>query len=299
MATLVLDLQKDSLDKTVSTTDLLRKALMVARKLRVTNLVEWLTHELNGYPDGTEIPAYRKLKGELKVYNPYHGWIPLTIANAAHAELLSERGTSQAISELDRISNGDSDAVYIRLPPSVGRSLMKGMEFPMEPALFLSKTQIHGLVDKVRNAVLEWALSLEEQGIMGEGMSFSQEEQRQAGSVTLNVQHLGNLIGSMHDSQVQQDTTNSTQTYSKPLDLEAIAKIIEELQSRMAKERLKPEEEAQVKSEIACVETQLAAPRPNVRVIKESLRSTRAILEGVAGNAVFQGILTALGILLR
>jgi hypothetical protein len=297
VASLVLELQRDALDKSVNTADLLRKALVVARKLKVTDIVEWLTHELNGYPEGAEVPEYRKLKGELKVHNPYHGWVPLMMSNTKHAELLSKRGTSQSISELDRIANGDSDLVYVRLPRSIEQSLMKGMEVPLEPAVILSQTQIHGLVEKVRNTVLEWALSLEEQGITGDGMSFSSEEQRQAGSVTFNVGNLGNLIGSMHDSQLQQGTRNSTQSYTKTLDLEAVAKVIGELRSRLDEARLKPNEAAQVKSEIACVEAQLTAPHPNVGVIKESLRSVRAILEGVASSAVFQGIITALGAL--
>lgn len=295
MSSLVLELQRDALDKSVSAVDLLRKALVVARKLKVTDLIDWLTHELNGYPEGAEVPEYRKLRGELKVHNPYHGWVPLMISNPEHAEILSKRGTSQAISELDKIANGDSDMAYVRLPRSIEHDLMKGMEFPLQPAVILSKTQIHGLVDKVRNTVLEWALGLEEQGITGEGMSFSAEEQKQAGNVTLNVGHLGNLIGSMQDSQIQQDTTDSTQTYSKTLDLEAVARVIGELRSRMDEASLDADAAAQVKSEITCVEAQLAAPRPNVSVIKESLRSTRAILEGVASSAVFQGIITALG----
>src|SRR5688500_7216002 len=233
MTSLVLELQRDALDKSVGAADLLRKALVVARKLKVTDIVEWLSDELNGYPEGKEVPQYRKLRGELKVHNPYHGWVPLVMQDAKQAELLSKRGTSQAISELDGIANGDSTMVYVRLPREIEHRLMKGMEFPLEPAVILSKTQIHGLVDKVRNTVLEWALGLEEQGITGEGMSFSPEERRQAGNVTLNVGSLGNLIGSMQDSQIQQGTANSTQTYTQTLDLEAVARVIGELRSRL------------------------------------------------------------------
>jgi hypothetical protein len=297
VTSLVLELQRDALDKSVGATDLLRKALVVARKLKVTDLVEWLTDELNGYPEGKEVPEYRKLRGELKVHNPYHGWIPLMIRDASQAELLSRRGTSQAISELDRMANGDGELVYARLPRNIEQSLMKGMEVPLEPAVILSKTQIHGLVDRVRNTVLDWALGLEEQGIMGNGMSFSPEEQRQAGNFTFNVGSLANLIGSMHNSQLQQGTTNSTQTYSETLDLEAVARVIRELRSRLDEAHLQGQDAAQVQSDISCVEAQLAAPRPNASVIKESLRSTRSILEGVASSALFQGIITALGAL--
>lgn len=299
MTSLVLELQGDALDKSVSATDLLRKALVVARKLKVTDLVEWLTHELNGYPDGVEVPEYRQLRGELKVHNPYHGWVPLMIADAEKAEMLAKRSTSQSISELDQIASGSGNGgmVYVRLPKAIEHKLMKGMDVPLEPAVILSKSQVHGLVEKVRNTVLEWALRLEERGITGEGMSFSPEEQKQAGSVTFNVGTLGNLIGSMQDSQLQQGNENSSQSYTKALDLEAVARVLGELRDRLEEARLDPKDAAQVKSEMACVEAQLSAPRPNVSVIRESLRSTRYILESVAGSAVFQGIITALAAL--
>lgn len=295
MTSLVLELQRDALDKSVSTGDLLRKALVVARKLKIGDIVEWISNELNGYPEGADVPEYRKLRGELRVHNPYHGWVPLMMSNAKHADILSKRGTSQSVSELDQIANGDGDMVYVRLPRSIEQSLMKSMDVPLEPAVILSKSQIHGLLDRVRNVVLEWGLGLEEQGVTGEGMSFSAEEQRQASSLTFNVSHLGNLIGSMHDSQFQQGTHGSTQSYTRSLDLDAIARIIGEIRERMAGADLEPEEEAQLQSDITCVETQLAAPRPNVGIIKECLRSTRSILEGITSSALFQGVTTALG----
>jgi hypothetical protein len=299
MASLVLELQRDALNKSVNTADLLRKALVVARKLKVTDIVEWLTNELNGYPKGASVPEYRMLKGELKVHNPYHGWKPLLISNTKHAELLSKRGTSQSISELDQIAIGGNgnESVYIHLAKSIEQSLMKSMDVPLQPVLMISSTQIHGLVEKVRNTVLDWALGLEEKGIMGEGMSFSEDEQKQAGNITFNVGQLGNLIGSMQDSQLQQDTQNSTQSYTKALDLEAVAKMIGDLRVCVDAANLKPSEVAQLNSDIACVEAQLKAPKPNVGIIKESLISVRSILEGVAGSAIFQGVTTALGAL--
>lgn len=294
MNSLVLELQRDALDKSVDTVDLLRKALVVARKLKVSDIVEWLNNELNGYTESAEVPEYRRLRGELKVHNPYNGWIPLRMPSDKLAEALSKRGTSQSISELEKIANSDADTVYMKLPFETEQRLMKGMEFPMEPAIFLSRTQVHGLVDRVRNATLEWALQLEEQGILGEGMSFSIEEQRQAGNVTLHVGTLGNFVGAMHGSQVQQGTTNSTQSYSQGLDVKAVTTIVADLRAAISSASIEREQRDQVESDLTCVESQLAAPKPNATVIRESLRSTRAILEGVASSAAFQGIVNAI-----
>lgn len=295
MTSLVLELQRDALDSSVSTADLLRKALVTARKLKTVDIVEWLSHELNGYPEGSDVPEYRKLRGELKVHNPYHGWQPLIIQNVEVAEALSKRGTSQSVYELEQVANGGGDTVYVKLAKSVEQKLMKGMEFPLEPAIIMSKAQIHGLLDKIRNMVLEWALGLEEQNITGEGMSFSQEEKQQASNLTFNVAHLGSYIGSMSESQFQQSTNQSTQNFSKALDLDAVANVIRELKERLPEAQLAPGQESQVKTDIACVEAQLASPKPNVTILKESLRSVRAVLEGVASAGLFQGIIAALG----
>lgn len=297
MSSLVLELQRDALEKTVPTTDLLRKAMVVARKLRVTDIEQWISHELNGYPEGAEVPAYRYLRGEPKVFNPYNGWIPLMMSDAKQAELFSKRGTSQSIAELERIALGKGNFVYMRYPKRTEQSLMKGMDIPMEPALVVSNSQVHGILDRVRNTVLEWALGLEEKGIMGEGMSFTPDEKKEAGSVTVNLSNLGNIVGSMRDSQIQQGTNSSTQSYSKTLDLEAVRRVVDELKLRVNDAKLQGDDRGQVDSDISCVESQLKAPRPNPEIIRESLRSLRSVLEGIASSAAFQGIVTAIGAL--
>lgn len=294
MTSLVLELQREALDKSVSTADLLRKALVVARKLKVIDIVEWISNELNGYPDEADVPEYRILKGELKVHNPYHGWIPLIMEDTEQAEFLSKRDNYQPVSELEKIANAEGHFACIRLPRKIEQRLMEGMEVPLQPSIILSKTHIHGLLDRVRNTILEWALGLEERGVTGDGMSFSVEEQRQASNVTLHVAHVGNLIGSMHDSQIQQDTHKSSQSYNKSLDLEAVARLVEEIQNRLQEAQLDSEDEAQLMSDLDCIATQLNAPKPNSSIIKESLRSARSILEGVASSALFQGIVTSL-----
>lgn len=298
MPSLVLELQRDALDKTVKTSDLLRKALVVARKLKVMDIEQWISNELNGYSGGPDLlPDYRTLRGEPKAFNPYHGWIPLIMSDAKQAEMLSKSPNFQPIAELENLGGSEGGMVYVKFPKGVEMDLMRGMEFPLETALILSRNQIHGILDRVRNTILDWALGLEYKGITGDGMSFTPEEQKQAGSVTYNVGSLGAIIGAMHDSQLQQGTTGSTQIYTKTLDLEAVRGIVEELKARIDEAKLEGDDRVQINSDLACIDSQLAAPKPNVEVVRECLRSTRSILEGVAGSALFQGIITAIGAL--
>lgn len=74
--------------------------------------------------------------------------------------------------------------------------------------LSISPFALSSILDAVRHLVLEWALKLEEQGIMGDGMSFSETE-KQAAVNNPNI-HIGAVYGQV---SVNNDSTdNSTNT---------------------------------------------------------------------------------------
>ena len=92
MTGLVLELQRNALDKSVDVTDLLRKAKVVSKKLGIVETEGWIELELSGYPDDeSTIPYYREISGTLRAHNPYHGWQPLHFECADLAESLSVR----------------------------------------------------------------------------------------------------------------------------------------------------------------------------------------------------------------
>ncbi len=78
MPGIVLELQREALDRSIRVSDLLRKVLLVAKKLKIADLESWILHELNGYSDSSTVPEYRWMTGEIKTFNPYNGmWIPI------------------------------------------------------------------------------------------------------------------------------------------------------------------------------------------------------------------------------
>ena len=81
MGSLVLELQRDSLDSSVAISGLLRKALVVAHKLQIREFEEWVTRELDGYQNAAEVPQYRQIQGSVRVWNPFHGWQPVLHEN--------------------------------------------------------------------------------------------------------------------------------------------------------------------------------------------------------------------------
>lgn len=64
MTALVPELIDMASNSAVSVSDLLRRALVIARRLNVTELADWIGAELNGYKG--DVPDYRKIRGVWK-----------------------------------------------------------------------------------------------------------------------------------------------------------------------------------------------------------------------------------------
>lgn len=293
MSGLVLELQRDALDKNVDVSSLLRKAVVVSKKLGITEIETWINQELAGYPaDEDAVPTYREVSGVVKVFNPYHGWQPLNFGNAELGEDLSKRKISQAIGELVAIAENDkSGNLQVPFSQHTKNALMKMMDIPLEPTLLVSDAQIHGILEAVRNEILNWALDLETKGIIGDGMSFSNEEKAVASQVTYQVT---NNIGSMQNSQLQQDSAGASQTQNITQPEVDILAFIEEVKASIHDLGLNKDDTAELEAEVLTIEHQLASPKPKSIIINESLKSARSIIEGITGSVLATGLLAQL-----
>ena len=108
MGGIVIELQREALDEKISIESLIRKAYLVAKKLKLKEFEEWLNQEQNGYKK--EIPEYRNITGEIKAWNPYHGWIPM-ILPAKVADIASRMPIPNSISSLLDVYNSSEDRV--------------------------------------------------------------------------------------------------------------------------------------------------------------------------------------------
>lgn len=180
MKSLVLELQADALNSSVSVLDLLRKALVVATKLGVEKFHTWVELELDGY-NRIPIPEYRSIRGQLRAWNPSHGWQVIDAEDCpqylnALYENLCNCQLRQSISELVALSNSKNNELRLQLPfqeesfvvNTIGTSVKIG----------ISRASIQAIVEAVRTVILRWSLKLQEDGITGEGMTFSQEEKQ-------------------------------------------------------------------------------------------------------------------------
>lgn len=208
---IVLELQQEAIDSNSDILSLLRKALLVARKLGLKDFEEWINCELNGYQDAANIPDYRNLHGELKGWNPYHGWISVVIQDIRFEEIFTNRKTYQSIPSICSLLSPKNEIANMPMPASVNVKISELTGFDTKYTLFIPHNQISNIIDQVKNKILDWSLILEESGIIGEGLSFSNEEKEKAQSEPQIVNYISNFNGDVINSQMQQGTENSTQ----------------------------------------------------------------------------------------
>lgn len=165
------------------------------------------------------------------------------------------------------------------------RQLHQAIGFATNVTLFVSPAAIVGLLNTVRNRVLDWALKLEESGVRGEGFSFTPEE-RQAAQQTTQGGVTTNFYGTVNANQLQQGLNPIQVSVSANLDLTRMRELVSELTQALPSFTLSRENNEQIRSDIATVEAQLSSPRPKSRVIAECLHSARTILENASGTVV-------------
>lgn len=294
MASLVLDLQSDALSTDISLSELLRKALAVSRKLDIETVRRWIEFELDGYRNSNkadlEMAPYRKVFGTLKFYNPYQGLIFARFNDHRLSELCESAVLYESISELEDLLRSGKPHLQRGYDPNQSEILRDHFKTDFEPYLEIPRQQVVKILDSVKRKILDWSLELEAQGIKGDGMTFSKQEQQAAAIVQHNtVNNTTNNIGSMSHSQIQQHSSGGQNMANKDA-VEQARMLVEALSESLAALKLSSAAENELRAEIDTIKAQVASPKPKVSVLKECLLSAKTILEGTAGNVLASGV---------
>jgi hypothetical protein len=289
MSSLVLELQQEALNPKVALPDLLRKALVVARKLDIRDFKTWAENELNGYEDRDLIPNYRKIRGEAQCFNMVRGWVPIMFSERESEEYWTLWSCVESVSEIAVLAGQESGSSFIKASYSAeaAKALCNGIGVSTIPVrLIVPITKLARILDAVRNTILNWAMKLEEDHILGEGMTFTASEKETAKSTTYNIT---NFFAPVHSSQIQQQTAESTQVVAQvKVDTSDIRAFIEEIKANLHKLGLSSEAEGELNAEIGTLDAQVSSPKPKTSILHESLASVRRILEGASGTIAAQ-----------
>ena len=143
---------------------------------------------------------------------------------------------------------------------------------------------MRGIIDAVRNIVLDWALKLEGDGILGDEISFSDKEKQKAANVHYTIK---NFISNVSHSQIQQGTFTSHQQVEITTENRSLLQdFLSDLESKLKDLSLDQDEQRRIIAESAILKKQLSLPKPKGSIIRSCLASVRSIVEGAAGSAI-------------
>lgn len=240
MSGLVLDLQQEVMKPDCDILNVLRKAHLIAVKLNLVEFDAWIQLELKGYAYKKEedIPDYRKVKGELKARNSYNVWIPAQCPDDEFEKMICEQKLWQPIGEIQELYHQSSESSFVLQFPAGQMELLLSLfnpPIPMQFALHISVHLLKEIIEQVKNCVLEWTITLERKGILGENMTFNERESASAKEIPQQINnYYGNVIqGSVSSSQVVSGNSN-TVTYSTT----AVSDAIREIRESLAKEAI-------------------------------------------------------------
>lgn len=200
--------------------DVLMLAKMIAVKLDLHDLTDWIEYEIEGYPEGVEIPEYRVGKGVIRYWNRVHGWqnVGFRDVHSSARDAVETFRLGQSISSLKDLKADDGE-LHLPIPPRFVELMFKGQEIPYQICWFFSASIAASIVVTVRNKILNWSLDLEKKGILGIGLLFTQNERRLAPMTVNTVNINGNVtnsgaIGAGNSGDINQQNSLITGDFS-------------------------------------------------------------------------------------
>lgn len=283
MSSIVLDLQNEVTKQDCDIVNVLRKAHLIATKLGLTDFDKWITCELNGYKKGDVLPDYRTIKGTLKAYTPFNGWVPAVITDQKTEDALCIADVANSISEIIELSSNSKNKI---LTEYTGKQLELINNLFDEPftrfALYLSPSAIKDIVEKVKTTVLEWTIKLEENGIMGEGMQFNSDEKETAKTISQPINNYygnTNIINAPIENSAIMAGNNSIKfTYDKANN------AISQIESSLNNEPISDEDKESAMELLSEIKEKVSAKK-KPSIIKSGLIGLREFLIGVGASA--------------
>lgn len=187
---LIDDIRQDLVSETALLTNTLRKAKILAAKLHVQEFKDWIRFELDGYPTDDDLPDYRRFRATnlgtfsgpfqsradnvvLPTYN-----LPDQMRKFAE-ELLFQDG----IGELESMLASESEILSIRWPQEAVILARDKLKLSNDMVLVdahkpVSKHIIAGILDSVKNKLLDFILELSDLDFPLEDKSVKPEQRK-------------------------------------------------------------------------------------------------------------------------
>lgn len=295
MASIISNLKMAATDSDIRVSDLLRRALVIAGELELDEFREWISKELNGYTDeeteACKLPPYRMLRATVQAFNPYHGWRPIFFDNPDHGETYSRMPIPFPISQIE--SRGTDSVAFGFLEPTQTH-IRNSLNIPADIRRYVDGGPYSGIVDAVRNQILEWAMKIESAGVTGEGNVFTQEEKVTAKATpSVHFGHVANvtMVGDVSGQArvvIEQDAPFSGE------QLDTLPRLLDEIER--FKDQLGAHEAqlAELNAHLREIKDEMATEKPDTGKVRRAVESIVRIAEGAGGGLIASGIATQL-----
>ncbi len=211
---IVLELQKELLDNAAPLSQLAIKAWVIAKKLKLEDDAAQFRKEFDGYSDYEMIPDYRQIKGTLQKYqlsqwkNVSEDGFCIDSTSFYHDKPITNF-TFPVRKPIRTLEN------ELKVLGDVAEEIRPfSLKFRLKKAFYLHDDDkyrctyspaIHSdILHEIKIKLIEWTMSLSENGILGNDMSFEEDEKEMAKQI---IHAGGNVI-------LQNYPNNSPQTVS-------------------------------------------------------------------------------------
>lgn len=283
MSSIVLDLQSEVTKSDCDIVSVLRKAHLIAAKLGLADFDKWILCELNGYNNDDTIPDYRIVKGQLKAHNSIYGWIPAVFHDADIESKICNSEVNISLTEIiDLCENGKEIVSEFTGETLLYINRLFDSKFPRHYAVFIPGSAFKGIIDKVKNTVLEWTIKLESEGIHGEDMQFDTTEKETAKTIpqTINNYYGSTSVfnASVEGSVVATGNNNTVEfTYEKAND------AVSEIESAVEEDDISAEDKDTAIEMLTEIKEKIAAQK-KPSIIKSALVGLKDFLIGVGAS---------------
>jgi hypothetical protein len=283
---IIQEIQNDLLNNKIKLSEILIKAKIPATKLNLLEFKNWLNKEIQGYDIKDEHPQYRCIKGVCRYKDNFNGWQHLKFMSLQSENDLSYILYSKSVYEIEELLE---TTPYTEYQTFVSAALIQkyALNRFSDIAIFIQRRSLSNILNGVRGKLMEYIAELDDIGIEGNNSNFTQAEKDKAQTI---VNQTINVSGGNFMNQVASE--NSMQELNDGLDIQQIQTIIQLLQSLQNSIEINENTKKELKNELLTITKELQQPLPKSSIIKEGLKSIRTILEGAAGGALTQTVLS-------
>ena len=282
--TLLREIQGEAADANGDVGALLRKCKILAARLKRAEFAQWLSWELQGYPDGQSLPDYRNLSVQYYANFLNAAWNanrqPLAwplLGVEAHEKCVPIR-FRDGVAKAQALVKGAS------IPrPDLG-FLVEGKMYPDMNCVGvwaeIAGNEFQQRLSTVRTRVLDFALKIE--------VANPDAGEAEADTAPISADKLQPIINNFFHGDVGNVAQNN-QYVSQNAQLGITAKNLTEFtgqfRAHLAELNLTPKDTKRVDAQLQTIDAQLA-DEPNPVILREAGRSIRNITEQAIGGLV-------------